>query len=372
MTFYFPRCFQSQNTRKCSLAVFFAASVLLAFGCASTSFQNHPGCEPLTDVIQSGPGKPYDLRVEGLRCLNPLLAYMPPLINHEVLRLAVIPSNDTVVQGLPQPLQEEIRAFVEMQAQDLKASFPRLEIVERARIDSVIRELKFQASGLVKDDNFVGVGRMLGADHLLIYHARVGVDRESEAFIRAGGHLRATVYGKVIHVQTGAVVFQQTSERSVYYRTPPNVGMTVTMPSDYLRVSLVKDTLPGLFFALYAASVPSPDGSFVTKEKDSDRVIVDFVLIGGPAYNAGLRQGDIITAVDGIPVRAGDPVLRDLDMIPRELYHLTIQREGREQTLAVRPVRRNSIGKSLLTEREELEFLRRLEKERASSPPAKP
>jgi S1-C subfamily serine protease len=90
--------------------------------------------------------------------------------------------------------------------------------------------------------------------------------------------------------------------------------------------------------ALHAALLPSSDGSFVSSEQGSNRVKVDFVLINSPAYNAGLQQGDIITAVDGIPVRGiGDRALRDLDIAPRELFHYTIERQGQEQTLAVRP-----------------------------------
>jgi C-terminal processing protease CtpA/Prc len=66
-------------------------------------------------------------------------------------------------------------------------------------------------------------------------------------------------------------------------------------------------------------------------------------MIGGPAHDAGLQGGDLIIAIDGILVRGiGDRVLQDLELIPRELVHMTIQRKGQEQTLAVRPLKRQS------------------------------
>jgi PDZ domain len=352
MTRYSLRCFQSQRSRKCSLAVFLAASALLAFGCASTSSSFPPGCLPIGDT-----------------CIDPIRLNMPPLIDHAVLRLAVLPLSEN---GVP----AEIKSTAGQTAISMKKSFPRLEIVERSRIDIAMRELEFQASGRVRDDNFVGVGRMLGADHVFVYEITSALDRDLQAVQRTGGSALASCSGKLIHVQTGTVVFQEAFELGAILPPPlPGKHYTYSNIGERLKLDAMRWAIQTLFAQLVEALVPSPIGAMLSAIQDSNRVTVFAVMFVGPAYNAGLRQGDIITAVDGIPVHGvGDPVLRDLDMIPRELVHMTIEREGREQTLAVRPVRRNRTEKSFrpLTEQEELEFRRRLEKERASSPPAKP
>jgi len=102
--------------------------------------------------------------------------------------------------------------------------------------------------------------------------------------------------------------------------------------------------LTGLLESLDEALLPSPTGIIWGDDPGGNRVKVLEVLTYSPAYNAGLQRGDIIIAIDGIPVhRGGDKVMQDLEMIPRELVHITIERKGQEQTFAVRPLKRNSM-----------------------------
>jgi len=269
---------------------------------------------------------------------------MPPPIEQEILHLAIIHPSKSDARGLPQSLQDEITTLVEAAAHNLKHSFPRLEIVERARIDVAIKELEFQASGHVRDDNFVGVGRMLGTDHLFIYQVTANFDRDMESFQRYGGYVRSIASGKLIRVQTGTVVFQQTAQQESFFRSAP-IGRLWAVPSiEGAKRGTALLALEGLFLSLTEAFLPSPIGILWNDEPGGNRVKVLEVLTYSPAHNVGLQRGDIITAIDGIPVRRqGDKVMQDLEIIPRELVHITIQRKGQEQTFAVRPSQRRVV-----------------------------
>jgi S1-C subfamily serine protease len=67
------------------------------------------------------------------------------------------------------------------------------------------------------------------------------------------------------------------------------------------------------------------------------------VLTEGPAARAGLREGDIILAVDGAAVDGTDDLIRLLgsERIGHETV-LSILRDGRTETLAVWPDERRA------------------------------
>ena len=318
MTRYFRRCFQSQRTLGSFLVAFLPALVLLVSGCASSPSSS---CPP-------------DLEPRGVVCRYPIRGSMPPLIDYAVLHLAVFPLSEN---GMP----EQIKSTAGEAAIELKKSLPRLQIVERSRIDLALRELEFQASGRVRDDNFVGVGRMLGADHLFIYQVTVDRDSDLQAFRRTGGFIHATSSGKMIHVQTGAVVFQQMVEASAILPPPPP-GLWWMNPEG-LKLDTMIEAIITLFAHLETALLPAPIGAMWYSDQGSNRVKVHCVMNGGPAHDADLQRGDLIIAIDGIPVRGvGDRVLQDLQLIPRDLVSMTIERNGQEQTLTVRPLKRQS------------------------------
>lgn len=277
---------------------------------------------------------PPDLEPRGVICQYPIRGSMPPQIDYTVLRLAVFPLSEN---GVP----EQIKSTAGEAAIELKKSFPRLQIVERSRIDLALRELQFQASGKVRDDNFVGVGRMLGADHLFIYQVTVDHDPDIQALGRTGGFIHAISSGKIIHVQTGAVVFQQTIEVSDILPPPPPGRWWNNQEN--LMLDAMKEAVITLFAHLETALLPAPIGAMLYSDQGSNRVKVHCVMNGGPAHDADLQRGDLIIAIDGIPVRGvGDRVLRDMQLIPRDLVSMTIGRNGQEQTLTVRPLKRQS------------------------------
>lgn len=64
-------------------------------------------------------------------------------------------------------------------------------------------------------------------------------------------------------------------------------------------------------------------------------VLVDSVYQNSPAWNAGIRAGDVITAIDGRPMRSTSEVLSVIhSSSPGASLSLQIQRDGSDQTLS--------------------------------------
>ena len=318
-----------------------AALALVLSGCVSyPRYSLPPGCNPHDGAFGDHPDA---------ICFFPASVFMPSLIDHPVLRLAVIPMDKNDLLGLPQSVREEISSLMESATHSLKNSFPRLEIVERAHIDVAIKELAFQGRGLVRDDSFVGAGHMLGADHVLVYRVAVNLDGGMPHIQRRGGAIRGIASGKLIRVQTGTVDFQQTARREAFVGQLDSGAEWTRATIEGIERATVLGALDSVVDSLNEAMLPSPIGIFWDTDPGDSRVKVTEIFLGGPASNAGIRRGDFIIAVDGIPVRSSidDRVLEDLEITPRELVQITIQRNGQEQTFAVRPLKPSSIKKSL-------------------------
>jgi hypothetical protein len=62
-----------------------------------------------------------------------------------------------------------VRLVLEQTVFDLKATNPGLIIVERRSVDEILMELRFQAGGLVKDQDISSLGQFLGLDYVVVY-----------------------------------------------------------------------------------------------------------------------------------------------------------------------------------------------------------
>jgi Do/DeqQ family serine protease len=79
-----------------------------------------------------------------------------------------------------------------------------------------------------------------------------------------------------------------------------------------------------------------PNSPFNVEETEG--VLVARVMPNSPAAQAGLRAGDVITAIEGQPVKEGAAVQQAVERSSvGQNLSLTLRRGGREQTLAVRP-----------------------------------
>ena len=80
------------------------------------------------------------------------------------------------------------------------------------------------------------------------------------------------------------------------------------------------------------------------------RLEVEGVLVAGtgpvdtpdgpaaPAQDAGIRAGDVITALDGVPVEHAEELAEELAALEGRSAELTVEREGREMRVSVAPV----------------------------------
>ncbi|MBB1255148.1 PDZ domain-containing protein, partial [Streptomyces sp. OF3] len=75
----------------------------------------------------------------------------------------------------------------------------------------------------------------------------------------------------------------------------------------------------------------SEDGARVGGDDDRPGVVR-----GGPADKAGIRDGDLITAVDGARVRNGEElIVRIRSHRPGDKLELTVERNGKERKVTV-------------------------------------
>jgi Do/DeqQ family serine protease len=80
----------------------------------------------------------------------------------------------------------------------------------------------------------------------------------------------------------------------------------------------------------------NPNSPFTVEETEG--VLIARVMPNSPAAQAGLRAGDVITAIAGQPVKDGAEVQQAVENTGvGDNLSLTLRREGQEQTLNVRP-----------------------------------
>jgi serine protease Do len=74
--------------------------------------------------------------------------------------------------------------------------------------------------------------------------------------------------------------------------------------------------------------------------------LVNSVQAGSPAEKAGVRRGDVITAVNGLTVKDSNDLRNDVAQLqPGSAAKLTIVRDGKEQSLDVKLVERKAAGR---------------------------
>jgi S1-C subfamily serine protease len=79
-----------------------------------------------------------------------------------------------------------------------------------------------------------------------------------------------------------------------------------------------------------------PSGSIgVSLIRERGQVLISHVTPEGPAEQAGLREGDVLLAVDGTPLVSFREALRQLDGAPSSPVVLTLRREGTEQSVSI-------------------------------------
>lgn len=88
-----------------------------------------------------------------------------------------------------------------------KAHRPALKIVERLDLDSIVEEQRVQLSGMVSDDTAIHLGRLLGADTVLLYHIDGPTSRDKARARLEGAVPPYVLTSKLIKVESGEVLY---------------------------------------------------------------------------------------------------------------------------------------------------------------------
>lgn len=89
----------------------------------------------------------------------------------------------------------------------LKAFRPNLRIIDRAHMQAIVSEQRFQVGGLVSEDSAVRIGQILGVDSVLIYRID-GPTLRDRFFARQHRDLPpVTITSKIVRVESGEIVY---------------------------------------------------------------------------------------------------------------------------------------------------------------------
>jgi len=239
--------------------------------------------------------------------------FMPPLISPLPKRLAILPVAGTT--------DNRIISWLDLTLNFLRTRHRELVLVEREDLRTVLDEVGMQYTGRVDEDTTIRVGKLVGADSLLTYRLAIPDDRWP---------VSASFEVRLLKVESGTTVFRQiASSTNSLAMAETAAGRLHESPLVALRLVVDEAAAYGLA-ALTAAFGDNPLGVVVDYSWPGEGVKLLGLLQGGPAFQAGLKPGDQILALNGQPlVNWTDPV-----SLPA---HLTVKRDGVRLEIGVRP-----------------------------------
>jgi Do/DeqQ family serine protease len=150
----------------------------------------------------------------------------------------------------------------------------------------------------------------------------------------SGGPL-LNLNGEVIGVNTAIIQGAQ----GIGFAIPINTVQRIS--AQLIETGRVEHAFLGIQMANLSPEVKeninnSPDRPFSVEEEEG--VLIVQVMPNSPAARGGLREGDVIVAVEGQPVSESAAVQQAVESstVGQDLA-LTLRRDGREQTITVRP-----------------------------------
>ncbi|MCK5198772.1 MAG: hypothetical protein KAR21_10495 [Spirochaetales bacterium] len=123
-------------------------------------------------------------------------------------------------------------------------------VVERARMDKILEEMKFQLSGVTTGENAAEIGKILNCEYLLVGSvSNFGVTTEGKDFIIVQQKIqkvKAEVDLRIIEVETGAVIYSAYGKGEIEKKISSNFGMggtggyDETLAGECLRIAINK------------------------------------------------------------------------------------------------------------------------------------
>lgn len=242
--------------------------------------------------------------------LSVIPVFMPPPIPALPRRLAVIPSAEGTA--------EAFLSWLDLTLNFLRSRHPEMVLLERQALEALFTEMGLQYGGRVDEETTVRIGKLAGADALLLYRLSTSGAANSPS---------ATVNLRVVQIESGTTSFHQATTATAWPSVPVSAFAGPSDPGRLApQLALDAATAFGLA-ALTAAFGDNPLGIVPDLSWPEAGVKLRGVLQEGPAARAGLRQGDRILSVRGQPY--------DSWAMPVELpASLSVRRDG--ETLAIR------------------------------------
>jgi len=248
---------------------------------------------PLLGLV-CGPTVPLDRKehVRGGLRISVIPVFMPPPIVPLPQRLAIMPVDGTS--------DVEISSWLDLTLNFLRTRHRDLVLVEREDLKAVLKEMGIQYGGHVDDETSIHIGRLVGADSLLIYRMIVPEDMP----------LSAAFELRLFKVESGTTLFRQTVSASQVSSVPVVTGARRSAKPDSLaRRPLLQEAAAYGLAALTAAFGDNPLGLVPDHSWSGEGIHVLDVLQGGPGFRAGIKSGDQIVESDDRPVGSwSDPV----------------------------------------------------------------
>jgi serine protease Do len=154
-----------------------------------------------------------------------------------------------------------------------------------------------------------GVRKPLGDEELTVHHLGTLWHLDSRINLVASGGAVVDFNGKLIGLTTSLAALEG-YESSVGYAIPMNAGFRRIVDS-LLRGYEVEYGFLGL-----APRTTTHRGLFSDRERPNGSIVeVLGVAAGSPADAAGIQAGDFITAVNGVPIRGDDDLIREIGLL---------------------------------------------------------
>lgn len=248
-----------------------------------------------------------------------LPVYMPPPINAKVNRLAILPLSDTSGYALP--------TILDLVLNILRNRHQDLVLVERD-LRPVLTEVTLQYSGRVSDESTVRVGRLAGADTLLVYKMGPFSESAVSSVVNSGGVISGTVEVKLMSVEKGTLLFRQQAMGSSFLPAP---GPGRSWPSTTLQTAHRNAVNIAGGYALVALLAAFGDNSLgIVPNITSGGAEIYGILDASPAQRAGIMKGDRVLAVNGQDISSWTTLM------PLTLPTvLKIEREGKQKEISV-------------------------------------
>ncbi|HET7057757.1 MAG TPA: PDZ domain-containing protein [Nitrospiraceae bacterium] len=209
--------------------------------------------------------------------------FMPPRIVESLQRLAVMPVGET---------DPGAASWLDLTLNFLRSRHPQMVLVEREDLQALSDEVDIQYSGRVDDATVVRIGKLAGADSLLIYRMSVS---------GPGKPISATLELRVVLVESGTMPFRQTTTAISAFPLTLRVKGTDEPEQSIRRLVIEYATAYGLA-ALMAAFGDNVLGIVPDQADSHSGITLLGFLEDSPAARAGLRVGDRIVHVNRRPV----------------------------------------------------------------------